>query len=61
MRFGHFELISAQKEYDLLKQLADFTIDQYFPEITSEGKQKYMDWFQNIAHRTAKLMVECIV
>ncbi len=58
LRFGHFESISAQKEYDLLKQLADFTIDQYFPEITSEGKQKYMDWFQNIAHRTAKLMVE---
>lgn len=58
LRFGHFELISAQKEYDLLKQLADFTIDQYFPEIASEGKQKYMDWFQNIAHRTAKLMVE---
>lgn len=58
LRFGHFELISAQKNYDLLKQLVDFTIENYFSEIQSEGNQKYLDWFKSIAFRTAELMVE---
>lgn len=58
LRFGHFELISSQKEYDLLKNLSDFTIQHYFPEIKSNGKQKYLDWFKNITKRTADLIVE---
>ena len=58
LRFGHFELVSAQKDYDLLKKLADFAIKNYFPEITSEGKQKYIDWFSTVSKKTADLMVE---
>lgn len=58
LRFGHFELISAQKEFDFLKKLTDFTIQNYFPEITSEGTQKYKDFFENICKKTANLMVE---
>lgn len=58
LRFGHFELVSAQKNQSLLQQLADFTIKSYFPEIQSEGSQKYIDWFKQVAERTADLMVE---
>ncbi|MDQ1098372.1 MULTISPECIES: protein adenylyltransferase SelO [Chryseobacterium] len=58
LRFGHFELLSAQREYTLLQQLADFTINNYFPEITSEGTEKYKDFFKRISERTADLMVE---
>lgn len=58
LRFGHFELISAQKNVGLLQKLADFTIKNYFPEIQSDGNQKYIDWFKSIATRTANLMVE---
>lgn len=58
LRFGHFELLSAQREYNTLQELADFTIENYFPEITSSEPQKYKDFFENICTRTADLMVE---
>lgn len=58
LRFGHFELMSAQREYNTLQDLADFTIENYYPEITSDGDQKYKDFFKNICTRTADLMIE---
>ena len=58
LRFGHFELMSAQKEINTLQKLTDFTIKNYFPEITSEGEQKYKDFFQSVCTKTADLMVE---
>jgi uncharacterized protein YdiU (UPF0061 family) len=58
LRFGHFELMSAQQEYKTLQQLVDFTIENYYKEITSEGEQKYKDFFEKVCRRTADLMVE---
>jgi len=58
LRFGHFELMSAQQEYGTLQQLADFTIENYYKEITSEGEQKYKDFFEKVCRKTADLMVE---
>ena len=58
LRFGHFELISSQKEIPLLTKLADFSILNYFPQIRSEGTQKYKDLFENICKKTAELMVD---
>ena len=58
LRFGHFELISAQNDIETLRKLADFAIENYFPEIKSEGPEKYAEFFENIALRTAELMVE---
>lgn len=58
LRFGHFELLSAQKDITLLRKLADFTVDSYFPEIKSEGSQKYRDFFTSVCSKTALLMSE---
>lgn len=58
LRFGHFELISAQSEIDTLKKLTDFTIENYYPEIDSENPRKYELFFQTVAERTADLMIE---
>lgn len=58
LRFGHFELMSSQQEHKTLQELVDFTIQNYFKEITSEGTQKYKDFFENVCKRTADLMVE---
>ncbi|WP_160137202.1 protein adenylyltransferase SelO [Chryseobacterium sp. c4a] len=58
LRFGHFELMSAQQEYKNLQDLLDFTIENYFPEITSSDIQRYKDFFENVCTRTADLMVE---
>jgi uncharacterized protein YdiU (UPF0061 family) len=58
LRFGHFELLSARKEVDTLKKLADFTIDNYFLEININDSNKYAKWFQKISEKTADLIVE---
>lgn len=58
LRFGHFELLSSQKEYKTLQELVDFTIENYFPEIISTGIQRYKDFFQSVCTRTADLAVE---
>ena len=58
LRFGHFELLSPQKEINTLTELVDFTIKNYFKNITSEGEQKYKDFFSEVCTKTADLMVE---
>lgn len=58
LRFGHFELISAQKEYKILQDLINFTIENYFTEISSTGTLKYKDFFESVCKKTADLMVE---
>lgn len=56
LRFGNFELHTAREETALLKQLTNWTIDQYFPHIS--GKDKVISWFREVIDRTASLMVE---
>ena len=58
LRFGHFELISAQNELETLQNLTDFTIENYYPEIDIQSPNKYANLFQKISERTADLMVE---
>lgn len=58
LRFGHFELASAQGEYKTLQDLLDFTIQNYFPEIKSSGTEKYKDFFKNVCTRTADMTTE---
>ena len=58
LRMGHFELLSAQNETETLKQLADFTIENYFPEIDTKSEEKYFLLFQEIANLTSDLIVD---
>jgi uncharacterized protein YdiU (UPF0061 family) len=57
IRFGNFELFSAQNDIKTLQQLTDFTIKYYYPEIHSEGKDKYLDFVKHIANKTCELVV----
>lgn len=59
LRFGHFELLSARNQNDLLKQLADYTIQNFYPEInTDNNPRQYLDWFQVVCDRTLKMIIE---
>ncbi|MPT30536.1 MAG: YdiU family protein [Chryseobacterium sp.] len=59
LRFGHFELLSARNQTDLLKQLADYTIENFYPEINSENNpNEYIDWFQAVCNRTLKMIID---
>ena len=58
-RFGHFEILAARGEHELLRQLADFTIRADFPHLAvMPGADGYAAWFEDIGLRTADLIVE---
>ncbi len=57
IRFGNFEILAARKQHLILKQLADYTIKHFYPEVTSEGKQKYLDFLTEVRNRTIDMIV----
>lgn len=57
IRFGNFEILAARKQHLILKQLADYTIKHFYPEITSEGKQKYLDFLVEVRNKTIDMIV----
>ena len=57
VRFGNFEILAAQKESGLLKQLSDYVISTHFPEFASLPKPDvYLRWFEEICGRTAVMV-----
>ncbi len=58
IRFGNFQLFAARKDVKNLQALADYTIQHFYPEITTSGKEKYLQFYQEIIHRTVKMIVD---
>jgi uncharacterized protein YdiU (UPF0061 family) len=58
-RFGHFQMLAARQEHDLLKTFLDYTIGTDFPHLSSEseGKDRYLAWFAEVTRRTAEMIV----
>jgi uncharacterized protein YdiU (UPF0061 family) len=61
-RFGHFEMLAARGEIDLLRTFAGHTIRADFPDLAepkdAADKTAYLDWFAEISRRTAAMIVE---
>ena len=59
-RFGNFEIFLARNDVELLKKLADFTIQNDFPHLLSAEKEinrdVYIKWFEEVCIRTAKMI-----
>lgn len=58
LRFGNFEILTSAGEYSLLKDLADFIIEDHYPEISRSNPDAYGLLLDEVARRTARLMVE---
>src|SRR5687768_4683437 len=58
LRFGNFEILAAQKEPELLRQLVDFVIGEHFPELVSSHRapEVYAKWFEEVCRRTGLLI-----
>ena len=57
-RFGHFEILAARRDVELLRQLLDFTIATDFPHLTAaDAETRYLDWFDDVTRRTADMIV----
>jgi len=55
-RFGSFEILAKNKEYEELKQLADFILTNSFPDITETGQMGYLAMFADVVDRTADMI-----
>lgn len=61
VRFGHFQMLAARQENELLAAFTDFVIEREFPDIANahqDAKTRYLAWFEEVCQRTARLMVE---
>ncbi|WP_348810805.1 protein adenylyltransferase SelO [Flavobacterium maritimum] len=57
IRFGSFELFASRKDHATLQLLTDYTIKHHFPEIKSEGVDKYLAFFQTVTQTTLEMIV----
>ena len=57
IRFGNFELFASRDDIPNLQLLADYTIKHHFPEIKSEGKDKYLSFFEAVSNKTREMIV----
>lgn len=58
IRFGNFEILAARKEKHNLQKLADFVIENHYPAVKSEGKKRYVDFFNAVMKNTLNMIVD---
>lgn len=57
VRFGNFEIFAAQQDKENLVKLLDHVIHHFYKDITSEGAQKYLDFFSQLCDRTLDVVI----
>ncbi|WP_299366630.1 YdiU family protein [Winogradskyella sp.] len=57
IRFGNFELFAARQDYKNLKELTDYTLKYFYPELGKPSKDSYIKLFQEVAHRTLEMII----
>lgn len=64
-RFGHFQILAARQEQELLERFVDHTIATDFPELAlnpsaavAEKRPTYIEWFTEVCRLTAVMIVE---
>jgi len=55
LRFGHFEFFYWHNRHEELRALADYAIDEFFPDCR-DARQPYLAWLEVVARRTARLI-----
>ena len=59
IRFGNFEILAARQDLDLLRTLADYTIENDFPDIQFESPTtRYVEWYEHVVAKTAAMIVD---
>ncbi len=57
VRFGSFEVFYYRNQVEPLRQLADYVIARYYPELASRA-EPYAELLREVARRTAELMAQ---
>jgi serine/tyrosine/threonine adenylyltransferase len=57
VRFGSFEIFYYRRQMDHLTQLADYVIEQHFPQLIGMA-DRYVQFFTQVVTRTARLIAQ---
>ncbi len=61
VRFGNFEILTAQRNFEVVRQLIDHTIKSDFKHLSNiDITSTYVEWFEEIVNRTAYMVSEWI-
>jgi len=55
IRFGHFEHFYYTRQHDALKQLADYSIQRFYPDC-QQADNPYLAMFEQVTHRSAAMV-----
>lgn len=58
IRFGSFELFTARKDIENLKELTDYTIKHHYSHLGKASKETYLAFFKEVANRTSKMIID---
>ncbi|MEQ1508757.1 MAG: protein adenylyltransferase SelO family protein, partial [Myxococcota bacterium] len=58
VRFGSFEIHAARGDRATLEALAAFVVEAWWPELGPPSPAVYAAWFEQVADRTARLVVD---
>lgn len=59
LRFGHFEYFHNQGDLESLKQLADYAVNEYYPELNIHtGAERYLQLLYSVTDKTANLIAQ---
>lgn len=56
-RFGHFQILTARGDLELLKKFVDYTLRTDFPHLGEPSPETYIEWFNEVCVRTAEMIV----
>ena len=57
LRFGSYQIFAARQDNETLKNLVDFTIKQYFPDLGKPSKETYLQFFEDVLNSTIEMLV----
>jgi len=57
IRFGSFQILTAQSNKALLKQLLDYTIRTDFPHLGEPSERTYIAWFEEVSRTTVDMII----
>ena len=56
-RFGNFQLFASRSENEVLRRLAEYTVQTDFPHLGTPSKDAYLQWFDEVCRTTAEMLV----
>jgi uncharacterized protein YdiU (UPF0061 family) len=57
IRFGNFQILASRQDENTLKQLTDYTIRHFYPEIPLGTKDSYIQFFKLVAQNTLEMVL----